>query len=90
MFLGYTHYILNRYNSLTSNVFSLDFKKDRLPEGWVNIPFKNLVKKIPLTGRKIKQKEYLKNGTIQLLIRVKILLVDTQKIQKKLLIVTYL
>ena len=67
MFLGYTHYILNRYNSLTSNVFSLDFKKDRLPEGWVNIPFKNLVKKIPLTGRKIKQKEYLKNGTIPII-----------------------
>ena len=33
-----------------------------LPKGWVETEFKKTVKSIPLTGKKLKQKEYLQSG----------------------------
>ena len=33
-----------------------------LPKGWVNIEFKKSINNIPLTGKKLKQKEYLESG----------------------------
>jgi type I restriction enzyme, S subunit len=33
-----------------------------LPQGWSNIEFKKAIKNIPLTGKKLKQKEYLQTG----------------------------
>ena len=46
---------------------ALAFENKRLPEGWVSVIFKYLIKKIPLTDKKIKQKEYLKKGTIPII-----------------------
>ena len=33
-----------------------------LPKGWAETEFKKTVKSIPLTGKKLKQKEYLQSG----------------------------
>ena len=45
----------------------MEFDNEEIPKGWINIIFKRLIKKIPLTGKKIKQKEYLKEGTIPII-----------------------
>ncbi len=42
----------------------LIFEKENLPEGWKYIDFKKIVKKIPITGKKIKKKEYQNIGKI--------------------------
>ncbi len=46
---------------------TLQFKKEGLPEGWTSVIFKHLIKKIPLTGKKIKHQEYQKKGTIPII-----------------------
>ena len=45
----------------------MEFDGEEIPKEWASIIFKHLIKKIPLTGKKIKQKEYLKNGTIPII-----------------------
>jgi len=40
------------------------WKNKKLPDGWAEIEFKKIVKKIPLTGKKLKQKEYLEKGKV--------------------------
>ena len=49
---------------ITKNSKELGFEKDDLPNGWTNIKFQKIVKKIPLTGKKLKQKEYQKSGKL--------------------------
>ena len=39
-------------------------EKNKLPKGWEEIEFKKIVKNIPLTGKKLKQKEYSKTGEL--------------------------
>ena len=42
----------------------LIFEKDNLPKGWVQINYGEIVNKIPLTEKKLKQKEYQKKGKL--------------------------
>jgi len=39
-------------------------EKNNLPQGWVEIEFNKIIKKIPLTGKKLKQKEYQNKGRL--------------------------
>jgi type I restriction enzyme, S subunit len=39
-------------------------KNNELPLGWTEIEFKKIVQNIPLTGKKLKQKEYLEKGKL--------------------------
>ncbi len=39
-------------------------EKNKLPQGWVEIEFKKIIKSIPLTGKKLKQKEYQNKGKL--------------------------
>ena len=39
-------------------------KNNELPQGWEKIEFKKIIKNILLTGKKLKQKEYLKKGKL--------------------------
>ncbi len=39
-------------------------EKNNLPQGWAEIEFKKIVNNIPLTGKKLKQKEYSKTGKL--------------------------
>ncbi len=39
-------------------------KNNELPTGWEEIEFKKIIKNIPLTGKKLKQKKYLDKGQL--------------------------
>jgi len=39
-------------------------EKNKFPQGWEKIEFKKIIKKIPLTGKKLKQKEYQNKGRL--------------------------